>query len=90
MMLGGVNVSRAMELADSYYTSLECAFFAFSPPPLDSNDDDKRKEPSIYLLWLEEPTCLDALLFAHIAEALTDVHLVLVLSAHPILTQYFG
>ena len=97
----GVNVHRAMELADSYYSSLECALIivASTPPTTDENqseekENDHKKEEQqhqqcTYLLGAIQPTHLDALLFAHLAEAMCDVHLVLVLSKHVKLMKYF-
>jgi len=72
---GRVNVSRAMEIADLYYSALE----------------NKLASSVGYdtLLGTEKPTYVDALLFAHLAEALCDVHLILVLAKHNRLVNYF-
>jgi hypothetical protein len=87
----GVNVQRAMELADSYYSSLECAFN--SAPSISSptaeEEVEQQQQQCIYLFGAIEPTYLDALLFAHLAEAMCDIHLVLVLSKHNKLIKYF-
>jgi len=42
-----------------------------------------------YLIGTPEPTLVDALLWSHLAEALCDVHLVLVLADFPKIVQYF-
>ena len=72
---GRVNVSRALEIADLHYTALE----------------NKLASSVGYdtLLGTEKPTYVDALLFAHLAEALCDVHLILVLAKHTRLIKYF-
>ena len=44
---------------------------------------------NLYLLGTAEPTTVDALLWAHLADALCDVHLVLILADFPNLIQYF-
>ena len=88
---GRVNVYRAMELADSYYAVLEDRLLASSPQSccdVGRNDIDKSKRVT-YLLGSDKPTYVDALLFAHLAEALCDIHLVLVLAKHSRLTRYF-
>ena len=72
---GRVNVSRALECADLYYTALE----------------NKLASSVGYdtLLGTDKPTYVDALLFSHLAEALCDVHLILVLAKHNRLVNYF-
>ena len=89
---GRVNVYRAMELADSYYSALEGRLLASSSQS-GCNDDDPNvvgeSERMTYLLGTQKPTYVDALLFAHLAEALCDIHLVLVLAKHSRLTRYF-
>ncbi|KAL9178917.1 hypothetical protein ACHAXT_011890 [Thalassiosira profunda] len=79
---GKVNVHRAMELAGMYYSALE-ERLAFT---LDANDESGT---SRYFLGTEKPTYVDVLLFAHLAEALCDVHLVLVLAKHSRLVKHF-
>jgi len=71
---GSVNVYRAMEYADIYYTSLERKMTGGNPT---------------YFLGTSMPSYIDALLFSHLAEALCDVYLVLVLAKHPRLMKYF-
>lgn len=90
---GRVNVYRAMELADSYYAALEGRLLASSSQSGCNDDDDPNavgeSERMTYLLGMQKPTYVDALLFAHLAEALCDIHLVLVLAKHSRLTRYF-
>ena len=71
---GSVNIYRAMEYADMYYTSLEQKMVGESPT---------------YFLGTSMPSYIDALLFSHLAEALCDVYLVLVLAKHSRLMKYF-
>jgi len=73
---GKVNVYRAMEYADLYYSSLERKLAPSS-------------DTSGYFFGTGVSTYLDALLFAHLCEALCDVHLVLVLAKHAKLMRYF-
>eukprot|EP00536_Pseudo-nitzschia_multiseries_P018450 jgi/Psemu1/299683/fgenesh1_pm.2544_\ len=42
-----------------------------------------------YLLGTDSPALVDVLLWAHLAEALCDVHLVVVLASYPRLVKYF-
>jgi hypothetical protein len=72
---GRVNVYRAMEYADAYYTTLEKKLSALSE--------------SMYFFGTDKPSFVDAVLFAHLAEAICDVHLVLVLANHSRLVKYF-
>jgi len=46
-------------------------------------------EGNNYLLHTEKPTVVDALLWAHLADALCDVHLVTLLADFPNLVKYF-
>ena len=71
---GKVNVHRAMEFADVYYTTLETKLASSSSP---------------YFFGNNNPSYIDAILFAHLAEAVCDVHLVLVLARHTKLVRYF-
>ncbi|KAL3788810.1 hypothetical protein HJC23_006263 [Cyclotella cryptica] len=73
---GKVNVYRAMEYADVYYTTLE-------------EKMTSTPETSPYFFGTEKPCYFDALLFAHLAEAICDVYLVLILAKHSRLVQYF-
>lgn len=72
---GMVNVFRAMEYADLYYTALEGKMEA--------------NRGSGYFLGTSKPTYNDILLFAHLSEALCDIHLILVLAKHSTLVKYF-
>lgn len=71
---GKVNVYRAMEFADAYYSTLENKLESSLTP---------------YFFESEKPSYIDAVLFAHLAEAVCDLHLVLVLAKHTRLVQYF-
>jgi Outer mitochondrial membrane transport complex protein/Glutathione S-transferase, C-terminal domain len=46
-------------------------------------------EKKVYLLGTDRPALVDAALWAHLAEALGDIHLVVVLASFPNLMQYF-
>ncbi|KAL7450478.1 hypothetical protein ACHAWC_002388 [Mediolabrus comicus] len=83
---GSVNVYRAMELADMYYASLEQKLMMAGGG---GDDEDKSKTAATYFLGTSVPSYIDALLFSHLAEALCDVYLVLVLAKHPRLMKYF-
>ena len=80
---GNVNVGRAMEIADIYYASLEERLGK-------SNKIENKSEQATFFLGTAKPTYLDAVLFANLAEAICDVHLVLVLAKHSKLVQYFS
>ena len=71
---GKVNVHRALESADAIYLSLE---------------EKLSDQCTTYFLGTEKPTYVDVLLFAHLAEALCDVHLILLLAKHSRLMKYF-
>ena len=73
---GKVNTYRALEFASAYYTMLEKRI-------------TKLPESSVYFFGTDIPSFFDAVLFAHLAEAICDVHLVLVLAKHSRLVQYF-
>jgi hypothetical protein len=51
--------------------------------------DLELKTTSTYLLGTVQPTTVDALLWAHISEALCDVHLVTILADYPHLVKFF-
>jgi hypothetical protein len=72
---GKVNVCRAMEIASAYYTILEKKLVPSSESP--------------YFFGTDKPSYFDAVLFSHLAEALCDVHLILVLANHTRLVRYF-
>lgn len=72
---GLVNVFRAMEYADLFYTALE--------KKIEANRDSR------YFLGTSKPTYIDIVLFAHLSEALCDIHLILVLAKHSSLVKYF-
>merc|ERR1711957_556875 len=72
---GKVNVYRALESADAIYLSFENKLAS--------------QQQSTYFLGTDKPTYIDVLLFVHLAEALCDVHLILVLAKHSCLMKYF-
>ena len=82
---GSVNVYRAMELADMYYTSLEQKLMMAGG----GGGVEDKSTAATYFLGTSVPSYIDALLFSHLAEALCDVYLVLVLAKHPRLMKYF-
>ena len=76
-----------MELADRYYEdSLERSLLAASFTP--EEEEGRRPRYHHHLLGTIGPTRVDALLFAHLAEARNDVHLPRVLSCRPLLKRY--
>ena len=79
---GSVNVYRAMEYADMYYTALEQKMVG-------EEEEEEEEESPTYFLGTSVPSYIDALLFSHLAEALCDVYLVLVLAKHSRLMKYF-
>mmetsp|Transcript_21327 Transcript_21327/g.43576 ORF Transcript_21327/g.43576 Transcript_21327/m.43576 type:complete len:737 (+) Transcript_21327:52-2262(+) len=87
---GRVNVIRAMEYSDELYSLLEekMAVPSEEEAKSDAHDDEKHFSKT-YFLKTDKPTYLDALLFSHLAEALCDVHLILVLCKHSKLMCYF-
>jgi hypothetical protein len=77
-----------MELADRYYEdSLERSLLAASFTP--EEEEGRRPRYHHHLLGTIGPTRVDALLFAHLAEARNDVHLPRVLSCRPLLKQIY-
>ena len=75
-----------MELADRYYDSLERSLLAASFTP--EEEEGRRPHYHHHLLGTIGPTRVDALLFAHLAEARNDVHLARILSCRPLLKRY--
>ncbi len=87
---GRVNVIRAMEYAHELYSLLEEKMAVPSKDAAKSDAEvDEKHDQTTYFLKTDKPTYLDALLFSHLAEALCDVHLILVLSKHSKLLCYF-
>lgn len=71
-----LTLSRALERAKEAYTALEQQLL--------------RIPNNIFLMGVpDKPTLVDAVLWAHLAEALGDVHLVVLLADFPRLVQYF-
>ena len=69
-----LSVKRAINIAKEAYGTLEQQLTSHTQP---------------YLLGTDEPCMVDIVLWAHFAEALGDVHLVVVLSSFPKLVEYF-
>jgi len=69
-----VNVDRAVALARRCYGSLNCRLLESS---------------GVSLLGVEQLTTVDAMLFAHLADALCDLHLVTILSEYQGLVSFF-
>ncbi|KAL3938956.1 MAG: hypothetical protein SGBAC_006238 [Bacillariaceae sp.] len=69
-----LSVKRAIDIAKEAYGTLE---------------QQLTSHAQSYLLGTDEPCMVDIVLFAHLAEALCDVHLVVVLSSFPKLVEHF-
>jgi hypothetical protein len=69
-----VNIKQAVERAKEVYEALE---------------NQLSSHGKGFLLGGDEPSLVDALLWAHLADALCDVHLVVVLATFPGLIKYF-
>lgn len=66
------------------------AYFAIDRQLLSVNKaQDETNSRKYYLLGTERPALVDVLLWAHLAEALCDVHLVVVLASYPRILKYF-
>jgi len=70
----GLNVSKAIKQAKQAYQSIETKL---------------QQGNGTYLLNTTKPTLVDVYLFAHLCEALCDVHLVLVLGEYPCIVAFF-
>lgn len=69
-----MSIEQALERAKEAYQALESQLTKHSRP---------------YLLGTESPSLVDAVLWAHLADALCDVNLVVLLSSYPALVKYF-
>ena len=78
-----MNIDDVVERAKDVYQALERQLIAAA------NQDTTITSKEKYLLGTDRPAFVDAVLFAHVADALCDVHLVVVLSSYPNLVQYF-
>jgi hypothetical protein len=78
-----VTIPRALERAREAYAALELQ--------LQRHAGDSSDGGSLFLMGVggNQPTLVDAVLWAHLAEALCDVHLVVVLADFPNLVKYF-
>jgi hypothetical protein len=74
------SLHEAVKRAKDSYHALERQIIAV-------NQDSTRQAK--YLLGTDRPAMVDAALFAHLADALCDVHLIVALSSFPILVEYF-
>jgi hypothetical protein len=77
-----VNIQEGVEMAREAYQALERQLIAVNAH---STSGQQRK----YLLGTDRPSLSDAALWAHLADAMSDVHLVVVLASFPNLIQYF-
>lgn len=68
-----------LQRANNAYSTLDNQLF----------ETNKNTTKQNYLLGTERPALVDVLLWAHLAEALCDVHLVVLLASHPNLVKYF-
>jgi hypothetical protein len=75
-----VGIQEAIARARMGYQALEQQLITVGYPD---------KTSQTYLLGTQRPALVDAVLWAHLAEALCDVHLVVVLADFPYLVQYF-
>ncbi|CAJ1960935.1 unnamed protein product [Cylindrotheca closterium] len=69
-----LSVKRAIDIAKEAYGTLEKQLASHSKP---------------YLLGTDKPCMVDIVLWAHLSEALCDIHLVVVLSSFPKLVEFF-
>ncbi|CAB9514361.1 Inherit from NOG: Metaxin 2 [Seminavis robusta] len=74
--LDGASVEKAKQEARDAYGILEQQL-------------SRREDSSQYILGTQQPALIDALVWAHLAEALCDVNLVVILADFPVLIQYF-
>lgn len=65
------------------------AYFAIDRQLLSVNKGQDETSSRKYLLGTERPALVDVLLWAHLADALCDVHLVVVLASYPRILKYF-
>jgi hypothetical protein len=82
-----IEYTRNSMHTDDVIERAKVAYQALERQLTSANQGTARKEK--YLLGTESPAFVDAALFAHLADALCDVHLVVVLSSYPNLVQYF-
>uniref|UniRef100_A0A7S4EIV7 Uncharacterized protein n=1 Tax=Pseudo-nitzschia australis TaxID=44445 RepID=A0A7S4EIV7_9STRA len=86
----GYGNSQQNESIDQLLGRANEAYFAIDRQLLSTtkgqNDKDDTQK---YLLGTDRPALVDVLLWAHLAEALCDVHLVVALASYPRLVKYF-
>ncbi|VEU43010.1 unnamed protein product [Pseudo-nitzschia multistriata] len=78
-----ISIDQLLERANEAYFAIDRQLL--SAAMKQNKTDSKRK----YLLGTDEPALVDVLLWAHLAEALCDVHLVVLLASYPRLVEYF-
>ncbi|KAL3940263.1 MAG: hypothetical protein SGARI_001043 [Bacillariaceae sp.] len=79
-----VCIPEAVDRARKSYQALERQLMAVG-----FGDNNNKTGRKTYLLGTDRPALVDAALWAHLADALCDVHLVVVLASFPNLVQYF-
>ena len=77
------SISKLLERANDAYFSIDRQILCIM------KRQEKQNSHKIYLLGTERPALVDVLLWAHLAEALCDVHLVVLLASYPRLVNYF-
>lgn len=75
-----MTIDRAVQRSREAYQALELQLSKYG---------QVGAEKMTFLLGNERPSFVDAVLWAHLAEALCDIHLVVVLADFPLLVQYF-
>ena len=73
------SIKKLLQRANDAYSTLDNQL----------SETNKNTTKQNYLLGTERPALVDVLLWAHLAEALCDVHLVVLLASHPNLVKYF-
>jgi len=74
------SIKKLLQRANEAYTAID--------HQLQQNESNKNTT-NIYLLGTNRPALVDVTLWAHLAESLCDVHLVVVLASYPRLVKYF-
>ena len=77
------SISQLLDRANSAYFAIDRQLLCII------KEQDETKSHKTYLLGTDAPALVDVLLWAHLAEALCDVHLVVLLASYPRLTKYF-
>jgi len=77
------SISQLLERANEAYFVIDSQLLCII------NEQDKNNSNPNYLLGTDSPALVDVLLWAHLAEGLCDVHLVVLLASYPRLIKYF-